>query len=65
MVEVPLDKVVHVLRPNAMGSARSCRPIWSKVWEFMTDEPREANTEGGIFPAIFGTVLMVILMSIW
>lgn len=32
--------------------------------KFLTDSPREANTEGGVFPAIFGTVLMVILMSI-
>jgi phosphate transport system permease protein len=35
-----------------------------KVWEFVSDEPREANTEGGIFPAIFGTVLMVLIMSV-
>jgi phosphate transport system permease protein len=28
------------------------------------DDPREANTEGGIFPAIFGTVMMVLLMSV-
>jgi phosphate transport system permease protein len=31
---------------------------------FLVDEPREANTEGGIFPALFGTVLMVLLMSL-
>jgi phosphate transport system permease protein len=30
----------------------------------MTGYPREANTEGGIFPAIFGTVMMVFIMSI-
>ena len=36
----------------------------SKVVEFLTEDPREANTEGGIFPAIFGTVMMVIIMSI-
>ena len=35
-----------------------------RLWEFVTDNPRESNTEGGIFPAIFGTVMMVILMSI-
>jgi phosphate transport system permease protein len=35
-----------------------------KLGEFVLGEPREANTEGGIFPAIFGTVLMVIIMSI-
>jgi phosphate transport system permease protein len=31
---------------------------------FVTSWPREANTEGGVYPALFGTVLMVILMSI-
>jgi len=36
----------------------------AKLWEFVSANPREANTEGGVFPAIFGTVLMVILMSI-
>jgi phosphate transport system permease protein len=36
----------------------------SMVWNFLSGFPREANTEGGIFPAIFGTVLMVMLMSI-
>jgi phosphate transport system permease protein len=36
----------------------------SRLWHFLTDEPREANTEGGIFPAIFGTVMMVFLMSL-
>jgi phosphate transport system permease protein len=36
---------------------------FEKLWEFMADEPREANTEGGIFPAIFGTVLMVLIMA--
>jgi phosphate transport system permease protein len=30
----------------------------------LSDEPREANTEGGIWPAIFGTVMMVFLMSL-
>ena len=35
-----------------------------KVWEILADEPREANTEGGLFPAIIGTVMMVLLTSI-
>ena len=34
------------------------------VWAFITEDPREANTEGGIFPAIYGTVLMVLLMTV-
>ncbi len=36
----------------------------SRLWSFLTGDPREANTEGGIWPAIFGTVMMVFLMSL-
>jgi len=35
-----------------------------KVWEFVSGDPRESNTEGGVFPAIFGTVMMVMIMSL-
>ena len=35
-----------------------------RLWEFVADDPRESNTEGGVFPAIFGTVMMVLIMSI-
>ena len=34
------------------------------IYAFLSEDPREANTEGGIFPAIFGTITMVILMAI-
>lgn len=63
-VVVPLAKVVHAYRPNAMSLVDKLGFYLAKVWEFVSDEPREANTEGGIFPAIFGTVMMVIIMSI-
>jgi phosphate transport system permease protein len=36
----------------------------ARLWEFFHDDPRESNTEGGIFPAIFGTVMMVFIMSL-
>ncbi len=36
----------------------------SRLIGFLFDDPREANTEGGIFPAIFGTVMMVFLMTL-
>jgi phosphate transport system permease protein len=34
------------------------------TWEFLTSEPRAGMTEGGIFPAIVGTALLVVIMSI-
>ncbi len=63
-VDIPLSKIVHGHRPNDMGLAGKIGFFFYKIWEFVSDDPREANTEGGIFPAIFGTVLMVLIMSI-
>lgn len=38
---------------------------WSTVtWEFLTATPREGMTAGGIFPAIFGTCALVLLMVV-
>lgn len=63
-VEIPMAKVVRAYRPNAMGLFDKIGFYFAKLWEFVSDDPREANTEGGIFPAIFGTVMMVMLMAI-
>ncbi len=63
-VEIPLAKVVRAYRPNAMSLPQKLGHYFGKLWEFVSDDPREANTEGGIFPAIFGTVTMVMLMAL-
>ena len=63
-LEIPLAKVVRVFQPNAMSLLDKIVHYGTKVVEFLTDDPREANTEGGIFPAIFGTVMMVMMMSV-
>jgi phosphate transport system permease protein len=62
--EISLGKIVRAYRPNAMSTLDKLGFYFAKVWEFVSDEPREANTEGGIFPAIFGTVLMTIIMAV-
>jgi phosphate transport system permease protein len=62
--EIPVAKIVHAYRANAMGVPEKIGFYFVKLWEFLTDEPREANTEGGVFPAIFGTVMMVLLMTV-
>ncbi|MCQ4348563.1 phosphate ABC transporter permease PstA [Pseudomonas stutzeri] len=63
-VELSLGKVVRAYRPNAMGTLDKLGFYFAKLWEFVSDEPREANTEGGIFPAIFGTVMMTLIMAV-
>jgi len=62
--EFSLGKIVRAYRPNAMSLPDKIGFYFAKVWEFVSDEPREANTEGGIFPAIFGTVLMTLIMAV-
>jgi len=64
-VEIPLAKVVDIMRPNAMGVGQKIATYGREVWKFVSGDPREANTEGGIFPAIFGTVLMVMIMAVF
>jgi phosphate transport system permease protein len=63
-VELPLYTVVDAWQPNAMDLGQRLAHYFRKAWSFITDDPREANTEGGIFPAIFGTILMVLLMTV-
>ncbi len=62
--EITLGKVVRAFRPNAMSTPQKLIFYFAKLWEFVSDEPREANTEGGVFPAIFGTVLMTLIMAV-
>ena len=63
--EVPLSKVVRIFAPNAMSALQKTVHYADKVHEFITEAPREANTEGGVFPAIYGTVLLVLMMSVF
>jgi len=62
--EIKLSMVADLYRPNAMGLFQKMGHYVHKLKEFLVEDPREANTEGGIFPAIFGTVLMVLMMSV-
>ncbi|MCZ7624760.1 MAG: phosphate ABC transporter permease PtsA [Candidatus Methylomirabilota bacterium] len=63
--ELPLHQIVQAYRPNAMSLWAKSQFYLSGIWGFVSGEPRESNTEGGVFPAIFGTVLMVIMMSLF
>jgi phosphate transport system permease protein len=62
--ELSAGAIVRAFRPNSMNTFSKVKIYLSKFWEFLSDDPREANTEGGVFPAIFGTVIMVLIMSV-
>ena len=62
--ELPLSEIVRAYPANRLGLGDSIAVYVSRWWEFLSDDPREANSEGGVFPAIFGTVIMTLIMSI-
>jgi len=64
-VSVQLSNIVRATAPNTMGSMAKLGEYFSRLWDFLSGFPREANTEGGILPAIFGTVVMVLIMSVF
>ncbi len=64
VLEFAMVDVIRAYRPNGMSLVDRLERFGIKLWEFLSDSPREGNTEGGVFPALFGTVLMVLLMSL-
>jgi phosphate transport system permease protein len=62
--DLPLAEIVRLVPANRLGFAGRSGVYLSRWHEFLLDEPRESNSEGGVFPAIFGTVVMTLLMTI-
>jgi phosphate transport system permease protein len=62
--EQPLSEIVRLYPANDLSTGQKVAVYLSRWAEFLTSEPREANTEGGVLPAIFGTVAMTLLMVI-
>jgi phosphate transport system permease protein len=63
--DIALMDIVAWQQPNSMSIPAKCAAYLERVRELLLDDPRESNTEGGLFPAIFGTVMMVLLMSVF
>ncbi|MCE2406635.1 MAG: phosphate ABC transporter permease PstA [Pseudomonadales bacterium] len=63
VIQIPIRAIIQAWMPNNMSMWGKLWLYFKNLWNFLTDDPREANTEGGVYPALFGTVLMVLLMS--
>ena len=61
---LPIGDLVDYTLPNTLDTTQKASLFLHNIWNFLTLQPREANTEGGIFPAIFGTFVMTLLMSL-
>jgi phosphate transport system permease protein len=64
-VELALGEIVAIERPNQLGLLGKVGTFFKRFWTFVSSNPRDANTDGGIFPAIFGTFVMTVVMSIF
>jgi phosphate transport system permease protein len=62
--QIPAAQFVDYWYPNRMNVAEKIGHFVAAGWSYIWEEPREANTEGGVFPAIFGTFVMTLLMSL-
>ncbi|MCL5125761.1 MAG: phosphate ABC transporter permease PstA [Deltaproteobacteria bacterium] len=62
--EMKLSDIVRFYRANQLSFWNRLGIYFSRWVEFLTQEPREANTEGGVLPAIFGTFCMTVLMAL-
>jgi phosphate ABC transporter permease subunit PstA len=64
VADLPVATIVRCYPANRLDLAGRWRVYLSRWHEFLTAEPREANSEGGVFPAIFGTVVMTLAMTL-
>ncbi|MGR5541850.1 phosphate ABC transporter permease PstA, partial [Vibrio campbellii] len=62
--EIPLSQIYDIWFPNQMTVTEKVSHWFAEVWKFLSENPRESNSEGGVFPAIFGTVLLVMIMAV-
>ncbi len=63
--EIVLADIVQVYAPNQMSVGSKAAFYLKKLGVLFVGEPRESNTEGGLFPAIFGTVMLIFVMSLF
>ncbi len=62
--EIRLDRVVRAYRANGLTTYGRCEIYFARWVEFLTTGPKEGNSGGGVFPAIWGTVAMTMIMTV-
>jgi len=64
VIKINFEEIIKITYNNKLSIFGRASVFIEQIGSFLVDDPREANTEGGVFPAIFGTVLMVLLMTV-
>ncbi len=60
-----VSQVVRLVRANTLSTGEKVGVYFSRWWEYLSTSPREANTEGGVYPVIVGTVILTLLLTIF
>ncbi len=60
-----MSQVVRMVPANRLGFGDKLGVYFSRWWEYLSTGPREANTEGGVYPVIVGTVLLTLMLTIF
>ncbi len=60
---LPISSIVRIVPANTLSFADKFGVYASRWREFLTADPRAENTEGGVYPVIFGTVLLTLLLT--
>lgn len=64
LAEVAMREVLDVYAPNSMRAVGKVRHFFRALWRFLSQSPRQSNIQGGVFPAIVGTITLVMLMTV-
>ena len=59
-----VSQVLRIVEANSLGLVGKIGLYFTRWWEFVSTNPREANTEGGVFPVIIGTLLLTLLLTV-
>lgn len=62
--KIPLQDIKKVSRANALSIGTKISHFFDGIAQFLTEDDVHDNRSGGVYPAIFGTVLMVLLMTV-
>ena len=64
-LSLALRDIDYVVQVNQVSTAQSLALAIRNIVTFVSESPKLENTTGGVFPALFGTVLMVLLMTVF
>ena len=63
-LSVPVASIEEIVFPGQLGVWGKVGVTFGHIGQFLIQSPKQANTAGGVFPALFGTVMMVFIMTI-